>query len=41
VNDRKPTGAEWEALLLAVLGEDEPDARVSDQGIVRKVQIDF
>jgi hypothetical protein len=38
---RRPTGAEWEALLLAVLGAEEPDARVTDEGVARKVRIDF
>jgi hypothetical protein len=38
---RKPTGREWEALLLAVLGAEELEARVSDEGVARKVQLEF
>jgi hypothetical protein len=36
---RRPTPAEWEALLLGVLGAEEPDARVIDEGIVKNVRI--
>ena len=37
---RRPTRAEWEALLLAVLGAEEPDQRVLDTGIVRNVAVE-
>ncbi len=38
---RRPTVAEWEALLLAVLGAEEPDARVTDEGTARRVRIEM
>ena len=38
--NRRPTKAEWEALLLAVLGTEEPDERVIEDGIVRGVHIE-
>lgn len=37
---RRPTTAEWEALLLGVLGAEEDDARVLDEGVVTKVHLD-
>jgi hypothetical protein len=38
--NRKPTRAEWEALLRAVLGATEIDQRVLDEGVVRRVVIE-
>jgi hypothetical protein len=35
--NRRPSRAEWEALLVAVLGAEEPESRVSDEGLVRHV----
>lgn len=37
---RRPSRAEWEALLLGVLGTEEPEARVLDEGAVKKVRLD-
>lgn len=37
---RRPSRAEWEALLLGVLGAEEPQARALDEGIVKKVRLD-
>ena len=37
---RRPTKAEWEALLLGVLGAEEEEARVMDEGVVTKVSLD-
>lgn len=37
---RRPTRAEWEALLVAVLGAEEPDERVIDSAVVRSVHIE-
>jgi len=37
---RRPTKAEWEALLTAVLGADEPEGRASDDGVVNKVKLE-
>ena len=37
---RRPTRAEWEALVLAVLGAEEPDARALDDGVPVRVRID-
>ncbi len=37
---RRPTRREWEAMLLGVLGAEEPEARVMDDGIAKKVSID-
>jgi hypothetical protein len=37
---RRPTRAEWEALLLAVLGTEESEARVIDEGVVKSVRLD-
>lgn len=37
---RRPTKTEWEALLVAVLGGEEPDQRVLDRGIVKSVGIE-
>jgi len=39
--NRKPTKAEWEALLRAVLGGDSPEERVVDEGVVDKVSIEL
>jgi hypothetical protein len=36
---RKPTRAEWESLLYAVLGSASSDERVTDEGVVEKVRI--
>ena len=38
---RRPTKAEWETLLLAVLGAEESEARAIDEGVARRVTIDF
>ena len=38
--NRRPTTAEWEALLTAVLGAEEPDERVLDHGTVKSVGIE-
>jgi len=38
---RRPTKAEWEALLLAVLGAEEEEAQVVDGGVVKKVSLDL
>jgi hypothetical protein len=38
--NRRPTKAEWEALLVAVLGTEEADERVLDNGVVRSVHIE-
>lgn len=37
---RRPTKAEWEALLLGVLGAEEDEARALDSGAVTKVVLD-
>ena len=37
---RRPTKAEWEA-LLAVLGAEEEEARVIDEGVVKKLSLDL
>jgi hypothetical protein len=37
---RKPTTAEWESLLRAVLGSASPEERVTDEGEVKKVTIE-
>jgi hypothetical protein len=39
--DRRPTRAEWEALIFSVLGAEEPEVRVSDDGIATKVTIEM
>lgn len=39
--NRRPTPAEWEALLTAVLGAEEPDQRVLDDGAVKRVVVDL
>jgi hypothetical protein len=36
---RRPTKAEWEALLRTVLGNEMPDFRCIDEGIVERVSI--
>lgn len=36
---RRPTSREWEAILVAVLGSEEADGRVTDDGIVMGVQL--
>jgi hypothetical protein len=36
---RRPTKAEWEALLLAVLGAEEGEAVVIDDALVKKVEL--
>jgi hypothetical protein len=38
---RRPTKAEWESLLHAVLGSATSDERVTDEGIVEKVHIEL
>jgi len=38
--NRKPTAAEWAALLTAVLGAEEPDERVLDDGVVKRVVVE-
>ncbi len=38
---RRPTKAEWEALLLGILGAEEEEARVMDEGVVKKVRLDL
>ena len=37
---RRPTRAEWEALLLCALGAEEDEARTLDAGVVTKVHLD-
>jgi hypothetical protein len=37
---RRPTKAEWEALLLGVLGAKEDEARVMDEVVVKNVRLD-
>lgn len=37
---RKPTTAEWEALLVAVLGADEPEQMVVEDGVIRGVRLE-
>jgi hypothetical protein len=37
---RRPTKAEWESLLHAVLGSSASDERVTDEGTVNKVHIE-
>jgi len=36
---RRPTRAEWEALLCAVLGAEDEDFKVLDAGVVKEVRI--
>jgi len=40
VFNRRPTKAEWETLLTAVLGAEEPNQRVLDHGTVKSVGIE-
>jgi hypothetical protein len=37
---RRPSRAEWEALLLGALGAEEPRARSLDEGVVTGVHLD-
>ena len=37
---RRPTKEEWEALLTATLGAEEPEARALDDGVVSMVKLD-
>jgi hypothetical protein len=37
---RKPTKYEWEALLRAVLGNEMPQFRCMDEGVVESVSLD-
>jgi len=37
---RRPSRAEWEALLLGALGAEEPEARVLDEGVVKRVRLE-
>jgi hypothetical protein len=37
---RRPTKAEWEALLLGALSTEEDDARALDAAIVTRVRLD-
>jgi hypothetical protein len=37
--DRRPTKAEWEALLVAVLGSKEPDLKALDEGAITRVEV--
>jgi hypothetical protein len=37
---RRPTKLEWEALLKAVFGNEVPEFRVLDEGIVQRVSLD-
>ena len=39
--NRRPTAREWEALLLAALGADEPETRASDDGVVSRISVEF
>jgi hypothetical protein len=39
-HERRPTKEEWEALPTAVLGAEEPDARVLDVGTVHRVRLE-
>ena len=38
--DRRPTKAEWEALLFAVLGAEDREQRPIDDGVVTEVRIE-
>ena len=38
--NRRPTKAEWESLLHAVLGSATSDERVTDEGTVSKVHLE-
>ena len=38
---RKPTKAEWEALLHAVLGSATSEERVTDEGMIEKVHVEL
>lgn len=38
---RRPTRAEWEALLHAVLGSATSEERTTDEGIITKVQLEL
>ena len=38
--NRRPSRAEWEALLLAVLGAEESEARAFDEGVATKVTLE-
>jgi hypothetical protein len=37
---RRPTKEEWEALLIALLGEEEQERRPLDDGVVKRVLIE-
>lgn len=39
--NRKPTKAEWEALLRVVLGNEMPEFRCMDDGVAERVSIDL
>lgn len=38
---RRPTRAEWEALLLGVLGAEEAEAQLTEDGPVKRVRLDL
>ena len=38
---RRPTRTEWEALILAVLGAEEEEARVLDEGVVKALRLEI
>lgn len=38
--NRRPTKAEWEALLMAALGGEGPEQKVTDDGIVKIVRVE-
>jgi hypothetical protein len=38
---RKPTKPEWEAMLRMVLGNEMPQFRCMDEGVVAKVSLDL
>jgi hypothetical protein len=38
---RKPTRLEWEALLRTVLGNEMPQFRCMDEGVVARVSLDL
>ena len=39
--NRKPTKAEWESLLRAVLGSATSEEQITDDGIVEQVRVDL
>jgi hypothetical protein len=39
--NRRPTKREWEALLSAVLGAEDPETRPLDDGVIRSVRLEL